>query len=40
MERAAIQWEKSMWMRKRGDEKFVEGHMVRKRGDKRSLGDP
>jgi hypothetical protein len=31
-ERAAIQWEKSMW-------KMFEGHVVRKRGDKRSLSD-
>jgi hypothetical protein len=40
MEQAAIQSEKSMCMRKRDDEKFFEGHMVRKRGDKRNLGDP
>jgi hypothetical protein len=25
-----------MWMRKRCDEKFFEGHMVRKRGGERS----
>jgi hypothetical protein len=37
-EEAAIQCEKSMWMRKRYDEKFFEGH-VRKRDDERSLGD-
>jgi hypothetical protein len=33
-ERAAIQLVMSTWLRKRGDEKFFKGHVVRRRGDK------
>jgi hypothetical protein len=36
---AAIQWEKSMWLRKRSDKKLFEGHMLRKTGDERSFDD-
>jgi hypothetical protein len=37
-EQAAIQLEMSMWMRKKGDENFFKGNVVRRRGDKRSFG--
>jgi hypothetical protein len=29
----------SMWLRKRGDKHFFEGHMKRRRGDEQSFGD-
>jgi hypothetical protein len=35
--RAIIQLEMSTWLRKRGVEKIFKGHVVRKRGDERSL---
>jgi hypothetical protein len=34
---AAIQWEKRIQLRKRGEEHFLEVHMVRKRDDERSF---
>jgi hypothetical protein len=37
-EHAVIQLKMSMWFRERG-EKFVEGHMIRKRCVQRSFGD-
>jgi hypothetical protein len=38
-ERAAIQWEMNMWLRKRGDDKVFERSVVKRRGKERSFGD-
>jgi hypothetical protein len=35
----AVQWEKSVKLRKRDDDKLFEGYVVRRTDDKRSFGD-